>query len=114
MGQTPPRADRVRGCGDAVLRGSGGARLIPILVEIAGWAGALLILLAYLLLSAEKLTGQSLVYQGMNVVGAAGFVINGWWHGALPSAALNVLWLLIGAIASWRILKKKGSSTSAM
>ena len=88
--------------------------MIPILVEIAGWAGALLILLAYLLLSAEKLTGQSLVYQGMNVVGAAGFVINAWWHGALPSAALNVLWLLIGAIASWRILKKKGSSTSAM
>ena len=46
-------------------------------------------------------------------VGAAGFVINGWWHGALPSASLNVLWLLIGAIASWRILKKRGSSTSA-
>jgi hypothetical protein len=49
----------------------------------------------------------------MNVVGAAGFVINGWWHGALPSASLNVLWLLIGAIASWRILKKKSSATSA-
>lgn len=87
---------------------------VQIAVEIAGWAGAALILLAYLLLSAEKLTGQSLVYQGMNVVGAAGFVINGWWHGAIPSAALNVLWLLIGAIATWRILKKRGSSTSAM
>lgn len=87
---------------------------VEIAVEIAGWAGAVLILLAYLLLSAEKLTGQSLLYQGMNVVGAAGFVINGWWHGALPSAALNVLWLLIGAVASWRILKKKGSSISAM
>jgi len=87
---------------------------IELAVEVAGWAGALLILLAYLLLSAEKLTGQSLAYQGMNVVGAAGFVINGWWHGALPSAALNVLWLLIGAIATWRILKKRGSSTSAM
>ena len=85
-----------------------------IAVEIVGWAGAALILLAYLLLSAEKLTGQSLVYQGMNIVGAAGFVINGWWHGAIPSAALNVLWLLIGAIATWRILKKRGSSTSAM
>ena len=83
-------------------------------VEVAGWAGAVLILLAYLLLSAGKLTGQSLVYQGMNVVGAAGFVVNGWWHGALPSASLNVLWLLIGAIASWRILKKRRSSTSAM
>jgi hypothetical protein len=87
---------------------------VEIAVEVVGWAGATLILLAYLLLSAEKLTGQSLVYQGMNVVGAAGFVINGWWHGALPSAALNVLWLLIGAIATWRILRKRGSSTSAM
>jgi hypothetical protein len=86
---------------------------LEIAVEVAGWAGATLILLAYLLLSAGRLTGQSLVYQGMNVVGAAGFVINGWWHGALPSASLNVLWLLIGAIASWRILKKRGSSTSA-
>jgi hypothetical protein len=85
---------------------------VQIAVEVAGWAGATLILLAYLLLSAGKLTGQSLVYQGMNVVGAAGFVINGWWHGALPSASLNVLWLLIGAVASWRILKKRGSSTS--
>jgi hypothetical protein len=81
-------------------------------VEVVGWAGATLILLAYLLLSAGRFTGQSLVYQTMNVVGAAGFVINGWWHGAIPSAALNVLWLLIGAIASWRIIRKRGSSTS--
>ena len=86
---------------------------VEIAVEVAGWAGATLILLAYLLLSADRLTGQSLVYQGMNIVGAAGFVINGWWHGAMPSAALNVLWLLIGAIASWRIMKKRGASTSA-
>ncbi len=87
---------------------------IEVAVEVAGWAGASLILLAYLLLSAGKLTGQSLVYQAMNVVGAAGFVVNGWWHGAVPSAALNVLWLLIGAISSWRIIRRQGSSTSAM
>ena len=84
------------------------------LVEVAGWAGAVLILVAYALLAAGRMTGRSLNYQLMNVVGAAGFVINGWWHGALPSAALNVLWLLIGAVASWRILRKRGSSTSAM
>ena len=61
-----------------------------------------------------RLTGQSLLYQGMNVLGAAGFVVNGWWHGALPSATLNVVWLLIGAWASWRIWMRKDSSTSAM
>jgi hypothetical protein len=87
---------------------------IEIAVEVAGWAGAALILFAYLLLLAGKLTGQSLAYQGMNVVGAAGFIINGWWHGAIPSAALNVLWLLIGAVASWQIIRKRGSSTSVM
>jgi hypothetical protein len=87
---------------------------VEIGVEVAGWAGALLILAAYALLSAGRVTGQSLGYQAMNVVGAAGFVINGWWHGALPSASLNVLWLLIGAIASWRIISRRRSSTSAM
>ena len=80
---------------------------MEIAVESAGWAGAVLILLAYLLLSAGKLTGQSLAYQAMNVVGAAGFIVNGWWHGALPSATLNVLWLMIGVFASLRILRAR-------
>jgi hypothetical protein len=86
--------------------------VLEIVVEIVGWAGAALILFAYLLLSAGKLTGQSLVYQGMNVVGAAGFIVNGWWHGALPSATLNVLWLMIGLFASIRILKRRKRETA--
>ena len=80
---------------------------VEITVEIVGWMGAALILLAYLLLSAGKFTGQSLVYQGMNVVGAAGFVVNGWWHRAMPSASLNVVWALIGAVALWRIWTRR-------
>ncbi|HEX4738749.1 MAG TPA: hypothetical protein VH331_14420 [Allosphingosinicella sp.] len=54
-----------------------------------------------------RLTGQSAVYQGMNVVGAAGFVINGWWHGAVPSASLNVVWALIGIFALVRIMARR-------
>ena len=87
--------------------------MIEFAVEAAGWIGAALILLAYLLLSMGKFTGQSLLYQGMNIVGAAGFTINGWWHNALPSAVLNVIWMLIGGVALWRILAKRSSSTSA-
>jgi hypothetical protein len=96
------------------MSSAGGVTAVEIAVEVAGWTGAALILGAYALLSAGRLTGRSLTYQLMNVFGAIGFVINGWWHGALPSAALNVLWLAIGAIASWRILKRRESSTSAM
>ncbi len=76
---------------------------LELAIEIAGWAGAGLILLAYLLLSMGRLTGQSAAYQAMNVAGAAGFMLNGWWHGALPSASLNVIWMLIAAVALWRI-----------
>ncbi len=60
-----------------------------------------------------RVNGRSAMYQAMNVAGAAGFIVNGWYHGALPSAVLNVIWMLIGAIALWRILKRKGSPTSA-
>jgi hypothetical protein len=73
-----------------------------------------LILLAYLLLSMGRLTGQSILYQAMNVVGAGGFAVNGWWHRALPSASLNVIWAAIGVWALWRIWTRKPSSTSAM
>jgi hypothetical protein len=83
-----------------------------VLVEVAGWAGASLILSAYLLLSMQKVTGQSKLYQGMNIVGAAGFIVNGFWHGAIPSAVLNVVWMLIGVVTLWRI-RTRGSSTSA-
>lgn len=84
---------------------------VELFVEIVGWTGAVLILFAYLFLSAGKLTGQSTVYQGMNVVGAAGFTINGWWHGALPSTALNIIWMGIGLVALWKITQRRGSST---
>ncbi len=87
---------------------------VQLAVEIVGWAGAALILLAYLLVTVGRLTGQSLAFQWMNLFGAAGFIINGWWHRALPSASLNVVWMLIAAVALWRLWKRKGSSTSAM
>jgi hypothetical protein len=85
---------------------------VQVAVEIVGWTGAVLILAAYGFLSAGKVDGQSRLYQWMNVGGAAGFIVNGWWHGALPSTVLNVVWMLIGGYALWRIARR--SSTSAM
>jgi hypothetical protein len=87
---------------------------VEIAVEVAGWTGASLILLAYLLITAGKLSGQSAVYQWMNVVGAAGFIVNGWWHGAIPSAVLNVIWMLIGAVALLRIVARRRKVAEAV
>ena len=75
------------------------------LIEAAGWIGASLILGAYILLSAGKMQGNSPAYQWMNVIGAAGFILNSGYHGAIPSVAINVLWIAIGGFALWRICK---------
>ena len=45
----------------------------------------------------------------MNVVGAAGFIINGWWHGAIPNTALNVVWMVIGLLTLWRISRRRAA-----
>lgn len=80
---------------------------LPLLVEVAGWLGAALILGAYALLTAGKLQANSFAYQGMNVVGALGFIINSGWNGAIPSAALNVVWAAIGLFAILRLARRE-------
>lgn len=80
---------------------------LELAIEAAGWAGALLILGSYIGVSAGRFTGQSRTYQWMNVVGAAGFVVNTWWHGAIPSAVLNVVWFAVGLITLRKLSRAK-------
>lgn len=76
-----------------------------LIVEIIGWIAAALILAAYVLLSLGRIEAKSVTYQALNVVGAAGFIVNSGINGALPSAALNVVWMGIGLYALWQIRK---------
>lgn len=76
---------------------------MSLFVEIAGWVAALLILGAYGLLSSGRMTADTPAFQWMNIVGAAGFIVNSGWNGAYPSAALNVAWAGIGLWTLWRI-----------
>jgi len=79
---------------------------VTVLVEAAGWIGATLILVAYILLSLGRLDGRSRTFQWMNVVGAAGFIVNSGWHGAIPSAALNLVWLGVGLATLWTLRRR--------
>lgn len=81
---------------------------IQLLVAIAGWGGAVLILAAYGLLTAGRLTSKDAAYQWMNVVGAAGFILNSAWNGAWPSAVLNIIWVGIGVVALWQLRRAAG------
>ena len=76
---------------------------MTVIIEIVAWIGAVCVLLAYGLLSAQRLSSRSAAYQVLNVAGSIALIINSGWNGAIPSAAVNVIWLGIGAHALWRI-----------
>jgi hypothetical protein len=72
---------------------------MTVFVAIAGWAGAVLVLVAYVLLSMRKIDGHSTTYHVMNLLGAAGVATNSGWNGAVPSAVINVIWIGIAIYA---------------
>ena len=86
---------------------------MKLAIEVIGWAGAALILGAYALLSTGKLRSDTAVYHLMNVLGAAGFVVNSGWNGALPSAAMNLVWIGIGAYALYQLHRGRAKAPPA-
>ena len=70
-----------------------------LIVEGVGWAGAAAVLVAYGLVSAERVSSRSLTYQLLNIGGAIGLVINSSVNGAIPSAVVNLIWIGIGVYA---------------
>ena len=84
---------------------------VEVAIEVIGWLGALVILLSYLMVSAGRVSGQSPLFQWLNIGGAAGFVVNSGWHGALPSTVLNIVWMAIGVVTLWRLRQGRRRST---
>jgi hypothetical protein len=80
---------------------------MALFVEIAGWAGALLVLAAYVGISTGRLSGRSTTFQWLNAVGATLFVLNTWWHGAFPSMVLNIVWSIVGFVTLWRVGRRR-------
>ena len=67
-----------------------------LLIEILGWTGSILYLLAYVLVSAKKTEGYSLLYQSMNIFAGIFLVIYTLYLGAYATTGLNAVWVAIG------------------
>lgn len=75
---------------------------MELLWEIAGWAGAVAILGAFLAVSMGWMnTGRT--FQTANLLGAVAFIINSAFHEAWPSVVTNVAWFLISGTALFRM-----------
>ena len=73
-------------------------------IDIFGWIGVVLFLVAYILVSIRKLEGDSLLYQAMNIVAGVLLVANSLYYHAMPSVGVNAAWIGIGVFA---LVRKK-------
>jgi hypothetical protein len=75
---------------------------MKLLIDILGWTGSILYLLAYALVSLKKTEGDSLLYQGLNIVAAILVVIYTLSLGAYATSGLNAVWIAIGLLTLGR------------
>jgi hypothetical protein len=73
--------------------------------EIIDWSGVILILVAYGLMSFGVLSSNSLIYQGINVVGALAIAITSIKKKDYEPGILNIIWAVIALIAIINIIK---------
>lgn len=80
---------------------------------IIGWIGVLVFIIAYLLLSLNKLSAQKTTYHWFNVFGAVCLVLNSYESQDIPSVAVNGLWGLIALYTciNLRVKLKKDQRT---
>jgi hypothetical protein len=69
------------------------------MIDVGGWIGVALLLIAYALVSTRRLAGDSTSYQLLNVAGSVLLIINSFFYGAYPSVGINIAWDAIGLSA---------------
>jgi hypothetical protein len=67
-------------------------------MEVIGWSGATLYLVAYALVSFRKTQSDSLLFQWMNVIAGFSLTAYNYYLGAYPSAWLNITWAGIAIV----------------
>lgn len=77
-----------------------------MIFDILGWIGMILVLLAYALLSINKIENGKL-YQILNLVAAILMAIGLYPTKAWFSFALQIVWALVAIISIIKLIKKK-------
>jgi hypothetical protein len=85
---------------------------VKLFIDVTGWIGALSLVVAYALVSTHRVEPGSWSYQGLNLVGAAGLMLNSVYYTAYPSTAVNVIWGVIAVAAMWKLLSDRRRAAS--
>jgi len=80
--------------------------MIEIILEIIGWIGTILVVLAFYLSTSNKLDVKSKTYLLMNIIGSIFVGSNVLYKGSYPAVALNAVWIIISVISLLKIKSK--------
>ena len=80
---------------------------MEIFSQILGWVGTFLIVLAYFLVSNNKVKPNSKGYQFMNLFGAIFIRVSVFYKTAWPAFTLQMIWALIAIYSLLKIKFKK-------
>jgi hypothetical protein len=78
---------------------------MALLIDVLGWIASVLIVGAYFLNIRGKWSAQSKWYILCNLVGGAFFIVNTAYHGAYPSALVNVVWVIIAVFSLLKLVR---------
>ena len=81
------------------------------LANIGGIIGVVLMVVAYFLISTEKVNGRSPLFHSLNLVGASLVLVSLLFDWNLPAFLIEVVWVSIssfGLIRSMRLRRKTG------
>ena len=68
-------------------------------IELIGWIGVILIVLAYILLSTGVVAGRSIPYQLMMLTGSASIAYEAWSKHDKQPMVLNLVFMLIALMS---------------
>ena len=79
--------------------------------DLVGFAGVLLVLLAYAALQARKMSGAGPMYSLLNLIGAAGILVPVWYAAEMNWSVLFIetAWIAISAYGLWAWATRRGA-----
>lgn len=81
-------------------------------IQIVGWSGAVLVILAYVLVTSDKIEGEGRLYQWLNLFGAIGVGISVFHQKAWPALAIQAVWGVVALLALLSKGKTKNEQTT--
>lgn len=80
-----------------------------LLIDIIGWSGSLMVILAYGLNSYQRIQSDSWTFLLLNFIGGICLIIYSVYYTAYANTFINVVWVMIAIPALIRLMKRHGT-----